>query len=302
MATISTSTDLSLVSGYDPMGDLPVAEIQQPQEKLSEQAQTLADGILGQPASTAPDKKRVYFWVKAKEGDEAFRTKDMDRDREMSIDMFKMLGYEVVVFKTNRAFFDHIKRDPSKVDLLVISDHGTPYRIGDLRVRGENIISTDQELSEEEREHGFQRLSSIMKEGSIVLLDGCLTGNKTVERNIAKVASEIIPQTTVYASQHVTEYEPGYFFEEGKDGKPVITNIYYGNRGDTETMVKPVDATVYRKGVELTGQDPVEIPPELFARRRSSGYNPYVIGALVVGAIATAVGIGAWWFNKSQAS
>ena len=191
-------------------------EITLPTGDLSERTEELAGGIISEPSSPSPTK-RVYFWVKAQEGDEAFRGEEMDSDREMSISMFRKIGYEVVVFKSNRAFFDHIKTDPSKVDLLVISDHGTPYRVGDLWVKGETIISTDMDLSKEERESGFQSLKAIMNEDSILLFDACLAGNKTIERNIAKVASEILPQTTVYGSQHVTEYEPCYMFMADKE-------------------------------------------------------------------------------------
>ena len=81
------------------------------------------------------------------------------------------------------------------------------------------------------------------------------TGNKTIERNIAKVASEILPQTTVYGSQHVTEFEPGFIFKEDKDGKPVIDTIIYGSCKDGDTMTIPVDPTVYRGGKETTGHE-----------------------------------------------
>ena len=52
MDAISSSTELSVSSGFDPiedfrdpMGDQQEREIQQPQQELSEHAQTLADGI-----------------------------------------------------------------------------------------------------------------------------------------------------------------------------------------------------------------------------------------------------------------
>ncbi len=310
MDAISSSTELSVSSGFDPiedfrdpMGDQQEREIQQPQQELSEHAQTLADGIQGQPEAATGTKKRAYFWIKAKDGDEAFHSEKMTREREFNMEILQRVGYEVVAFRTNRAFLDHIKADPSKVDLLVISDHGTPYQIGDLWVRGENIICKDQGLTEEERTNGFQSLRSIMNEDSILLFDACLTGNKTIERNIAKVASEVLPQTTVYASQHVTECEPGFIFKGDKDDKPVIDTIVYGNSKEGDTMTSIVDPTIYRGGKEMTGQAPIEIPPELFARRRSNGCNPYVVGAVVAGTIAAAIGIGLWYYNSmNQAS
>ncbi|QVL57512.1 MAG: hypothetical protein KFB93_00090 [Simkaniaceae bacterium] len=295
MTTVTNST--AQPHSIDLLSDLhDEGEITLPGSDLSERAEELAGGILGEPL-TPPPTKRAYFWVKAKDGDEAFRSKDMDSDREANIKMLKMQGYEVTLFKGNRAFFDHIKTDPSQVDLLVISDHGTPYQVGDLWVRGENIISKGTDLSEEEQTNGFKSLRSIMKKDSILLFDACLAGNKTIEKNIARAASRILPQTRVYASQHETEYEPRIFYKMDDEKGVVIDTIMYSFREeDSATFTKPVMPTIYYDGVETTNQDPVTIRPELFAKRKPKGYNPYAVGAVVL-TIAATIGISASYFG-----
>lgn len=279
------------------LGDLDDVKIQQPEIKQSEHDQLLAGMIHEQPSSASSAKKRAYFWVKAKEGDEAFRSGKMDEDREMNMDILRRQGYEVTLFKSNRAFLEHIQKDPSKVDLLVISDHGTPSRIGDLRVRGDNIVCTDPDLGELEQESVFQTIGSVLNDDSILLFDACLTGNKTVENNIARVASKIIPQTKVYASQHTTVYEPGFMFKENEKKDVVIDTILYGNDEGALGLVYP---TVYQDGVETTGQAPAAIPKELFApRRTSSGWKPYIIGGIMVVAAAI-IGGGAWYLSRAK--
>jgi hypothetical protein len=233
--------------------------------------------------------------------DLALRTPERDRDREMNMEILRRQGYEVTLFKSNRAFFDHIKQDPSRVDLLVIADHGNPTRVGDLRVKDESIVSHDSNLTEEERVNGFQNLRPILNKDSILLFHACLAGNKTVENNIARVASRILPQTDVYACQYLTLYEPGFEYKLDEDKGVVIDTINYGFAGtqgeDALGLVKPA---IYRNGEELTGQPAAALPPPRSNPRRFSRCNPYVVGALAVAAIAAIVGIGAWYYSKAS--
>ncbi|QVL57513.1 MAG: caspase family protein [Simkaniaceae bacterium] len=226
----------------------------------------------------------------------------MNEARERNMQILKANGYEVTLFKTNREFLDHIKTDPSQVDLLVISGHGSPNRIEDLKVQDGEIISTDPTLCEEEQQTAFSSLRPILKDDSIVFFDACLTGNKTVERNIAMVASRVLPQSTIYASQHVTNFEPGFILKQDEQNKDwgVVSEIYFGYYPDGKGPIETVDPTVYRSGVETTNQEAVPIPPVQSRARRSSGWKPYVIGAMAVAAVAAAVGFGSWWYSKSS--
>ena len=290
----TSSIDLT-TPGYnpvDPMQDLEEVQIQEQQGEFSEHAQLLAEGIQKQASAPAP-QKRAYFWVKAKEGDRAFRTDKMDSDRGRNMEILRSLGYEVVIFKTNREFFDHIALDKEPVDLLVIADHGTPHSVGDLCTQSERIVSKDSSLTSEEREEGFKSLRPLLKEGSILLFDACLAGNKTIENNIARVASRIIPQTKVYAAQHSTTYEPGFLYAEDAEKGVVIDNIQYGHK-QGRNPVELVDATVYQNGVELTGQDTV--PCSFIYRVRKA----HVVGALAIGALVTAIGVGAWLYSRAS--
>ncbi|MCP5504933.1 MAG: hypothetical protein H7A41_07260 [Chlamydiales bacterium] len=301
MATISTSIDLSATFAHDPMedlgdpmGDLDEVQIDEQQGEFSEHAHLLAEGIHAQASAPAPtSKKRAYFWVKAKEGDKAFRTEKMDSDRSRNMEILRKQGYEVVIFKTNREFFDHIAVDREPVDLLVISDHGTPHSVGDLRIQGDRIVSKDSTLTRKERQEGFESLRPLLKEGSILLFDACLAGNKTFENNIASVASRIIPQAKVFAAQHSTTYEPGFMYAEDAEKGVVIDSIYYGHKQGRKP-VEIVHATVYQNGVELTGQEAV--PCSFIYRIRKA----HVIGALAIGAVATAIGVGAWWYSQAS--
>ena len=287
-------------SHLDPLlGDLDDIQVEQPEIKQSEHDRRLAEMIQEQPSAASSAKKRAYFWVKAKEGDEAFRAGKMDEDRKMNMDILRRQGYEVTVFKSNRAFFEHIQKDPSKVDLLVISDHGSPRQIGDLRVEEDNIVCTDSNLDELQQKSVFQTIGSVLKDDSILLFDACLAGNKTVENNIARIASRIIPQTRVYASQHETVYEPGFKFTVDEKEHVVIDTIEYGNY--SSNVLDLAEPAIYRRGEELTKQEAVPLPAELVARRRRtcSGWKPWIIGAIVTVA-AAAIGVGAWYWNKSK--
>jgi len=294
MATITSSIDEK--STVDLMGDLEEPALQLPKDQLSEHGQLLAEGMQIQPSIPTP-KKRAYFWLKAKPGDEAFRTKSMNSDRKMNMDLLRRVGYEVTIFKTNRAFFDHIEKDPSMIDLFVVSGHGHPYLLEDLKIRGEDIISTDLDLTEDERENGFKKLQPLLNKDSFVVFDACLTGNKSVKANLAMVASKILPQSRVFASQHVTTYEPGYMFKEGEKGEAVIDTIMFGHSEGNNPM-KPVIPTIYQDGVETTDQDAVPIPPELIAKKPSR-YKPYMIGAAVVISTIGAIGFGMWYFSNA---
>ena len=298
MTTITNSIDekptVDLMA--DLMGDLEEPTLQLPKDQLSEHGQLLAGGMQIEPSVPTP-KKRAYFWLKAKPGDEAFRSKSMSSDRERNMALLSRVGYEVTIFKTNRSFFEHIEKDPSMIDMLVVSGHGHPYLLEDLKMRGEDIVSTDVDLTEDERENGFKKLQLLLNKDSLVVFDACLTGNKTVKTNLAMVASKILPQTRVFASQHVTTYEPGYMFKEGEKGEAVIDTIMYGH-SEGGAPIKPVIPTIYQDGVETTKQDAVPIPPELFAKKPSK-YKPYLMGAAaLIGTIAT-IGFGMWYFSNA---
>lgn len=299
MSSVTSSTDQP--ASTDLLGDiLDEAKIDLPDVDLSDRAEALANEVLSQPPVPAP-KKRAYFWLKAPEGDEAFRADEMNAARKKNMEILKANGYEVVLFKTNREFLEHIKKDSSEIDLLVVSGHGSPYRIEDLAIRGDEITSTDPNLSEEEQQEVFSNLSTILKKDSIVFFDACLAGNKSVERNIAMVASKILPQSTVFASQHVTNFEPGFVLKEDEQNKDwgSVSEIYFGHYAEDNAPISTVEPTVYKGGVETTNQEAVPIPRELTARR-SGLRKPYIIGAMVVAAVAAAVGIGSWWYSKSS--
>lgn len=295
MATITNSIDETPT--VDLMSDTEELDLQLPNNQLSEHGQLLAEGMQIQPSIPTP-KKRAYFWLKAKPGDEAFRTEKMNSDREMNMEILRSVGYEVTIFKTNRAFFDHIEKDPSMIDLLVVSGHGHPYLLEDLKIRAEDIISTDLDLTEDERENGFKKLQPLLNKDSLVVFDACLTGNKSVKTNLAMVASKILPQSRVFASQHVTTYEPGYMFKAGEKDEPVIDTIMYGH-SEGNDPINPVIPTIYQDGVETTKQDAVPIPPELIAKKPSK-YKPYLVGAAIVMGVAAVVGFGMWYFSNAQ--
>lgn len=300
MATTTSSTDAFSAPVSDPMGDLDQLEIQHPQDALSEHGEMLAAGIHQQPSVATP-KKRAYFVVTAKEGDLALRTPDRDSDREINMDILRRQGYEVTLFKTSRAFFDHIAADKSPVDLLVIADHGNARRVGDLRVQEGTIVSTDPNLTDEERATGFQNLSTLMNKDSILLFHACLAGNKTVENNIARVASRIIPQADIYACQYVTLYEPGFQYKLDDKKGVVIDTINYGYAGDeVDDALGLVAPAIYRNGEELTGQEPVPLPLPPSTSTRS--YKSYRVGAVAFAVLATIVGIGMNYFRQQGAA
>lgn len=279
-------------STYDPMGDLDELEIQQQESTLSEHGEMLAKGIQEQSISTTP-KKRAYFVVTAKEGDPALRTPERDQDREMNMEILRKNGYEVTLFKTNRAFFDHIQADHSPIDLLIIADHGSPIKVGKLKVEGESIVIHDETLTQEERTKGFQLISSLMNKDSILLFHACLAGNKTIENNIARVASRITPETDIYACQYVTLYEPGFQYKLDDEKGVVIDTINYGYAGQKGMdMLELVSPAIYRNGKELTRQAPVPLPPP--SRRP---LNLYKVGSVAFTMLATIVSAGIWYYN-----
>lgn len=290
MATHILPTQPSI--SHDPLGDMEGPELQLPKNQETELTELLSSHIQSQPVT--PQKKRAYFWIKAKTGDEAFFGATEERDRKLNIKILKKCGYDVQVFRSNREFFDHIKQDPSKIDLLMISGHGLPHYLEDVRVKEGKVVSRNETLTSDERENGFSQVTSLLGEKSIVALDACLTGNKSADENLAKVISKTAPQAKVFASQYETRCEPGFMFDEDETGKPVVSSIMYQA---AERNLIPSMPVVYQDGEELTKQEAV---PFQYPQRQTQRMNPYVKGGVILGTLMTVIAVGAWLFSRYQ--
>ncbi|MGE3716520.1 MAG: hypothetical protein AB7G16_08345, partial [Simkaniaceae bacterium] len=220
-------------------------------------------GLVPKEASA---KKVSYIWLKAKEGDKAFSGEVNDGDREATIDNLKQMHYEVKIFEDSE-FLPFLKKDRTPIDLLIISGHGSTQGLQDLRVMGNRIVHIANPLFflTDRKHHLMGALSSLLSNGSVVILDACLTGNKSLETNAARIFSLNLPQSTVYASQSLTRCEPVVIFdyaEEGSEDQYIIKNIRYasGKFGETQSAVK------YRNGCELS-QEPAQDLPEAYRPR-----------------------------------
>ncbi|MCP5504288.1 MAG: hypothetical protein H7A41_03955 [Chlamydiales bacterium] len=207
------------------------------------------------------EEKVAYIWLKVSPDDKAFRGPSNDESREMTIEYLEKNHYKVTLFQ-DEEFLPHIMSDSTPIDLLIISGHGSPQTLQGLRIQRDKIMQTSCFFFSPQRFELMDRLSFIMKKKSVIVLDACLTGNKSVEGNFSHVFSKSIPQATVYSSQDRTRKEPYIRL----DAEGIVEQVIYmsGKYGD------PKSSVVYRNGKEITDQAP------LCYQARNRGYLPYV--------------------------
>jgi len=281
----------------DPMDDLENEELELQDETLSEHARILTEGLDGPQEPKPPTTKVAIIWLKARgENDPALSSEERNNDRKMNMEILGRLGYHVRFVSSGREYFDtltQIKERGEKVSEVTFSQHGNPTTCGDFKVRDGRIISVDPNLTPEEQANPLEPLSEVLDENAIVVFNSCSTGNKSVEDNIGKVASEALPRSKVFAPQHKIIYDPMYMVEEdSKRGGAVVSNVQFMYINEEEDdRFDPHQPAIYVGGKETTGQEAIP-----YVVRRNGGWGiSSIVNSVANGARNFFSGIGSYF-------
>ncbi|WP_420421272.1 hypothetical protein [Simkania sp.] len=233
-------------------------------------------------------KKVAYYWIKMDLDDPGLSSKFGQESHEISFLRLENAGYEVTTVIGNQGFLEHTSQDLRHPDLILIRGHGNPWCLEDFEVSGDNIVSTDPNLSASERVEIIDRLSSILDEGSVLGLSGCATGNKSVQNNFACVTSKVCPQTKVLAFQELV-YGLGIpVFEEVPNQTGLrVTSL----KGGSKKLKGQETSVVYENGVETSGQEALRLP-RMFREQKTQRMSRTVVASAIFigGAALFAVG------------
>ncbi|MCB1109855.1 MAG: hypothetical protein KDK64_02650 [Chlamydiia bacterium] len=261
---------------------------------FSERGQIISKGLEKSSEAETPPQKVALIWLKARgENDPALSSEERNEDRKMNMEILGNQGYDVRFISSGREYFDtldQLKKSGGKVAEVTFSQHGNPTTCGDFRVRDGRIISIDPTLTPEEQADPFGALEEVLDDDSVIVFNSCLTGNKSVENNIGKVASETFTRSRVFAPQHEIVYDPMYLFDaDVKRGGAVVNGVqfmYYNSEEDDR--IDPHTPPVYVNGKDTTGQDPVP-----YSVRRNTGWGvSNIVNAIANGARNFFFGIG----------
>lgn len=205
--------------------------------------------------TTSNSKKfQAVLWFQFKKGDSAFDT----NLRPVFQDYLERIGYVVHTFFSSDQLAEWLTKTQPNIDLLMVSSHGSPHVIEELRVFGDTVITNSKWnmipifflnrgfLSDSHAKIFNYLINSLKNEFSLVL-DGCLTGNKNFEDNFAKTLSKVVRNANVYAAQSVTTSEPAFVFDEDFHTTGKISNILFQQK---DYVLE--DAVIYKNGEEKT--------------------------------------------------
>ena len=287
-------------SFMDPMDDIKDEEFESQDATLSEHARILAEGLDGPQEPKSPTTKVAIIWLKARgEKDPALSSKERNEDRKLNMGILGNQGYDVRFVSSGREYFDtlaKVKERGEKVSEVTFSQHGNPTSCGDFKVRDGRIISVDTTLTPEEQANPLGPLNEVLDEDAVVVFNSCSTGNKSVEDNIGKVASEALPRSKVLAPQHKIVYDPMYLFEEdSKRGGAVVESVQFMYINEEEDRIDPHLPPVYVAGKETTEQEAI---PYVVTRNGGWGISS-IVNSVANGARNFFAGIGGYFSSTT---
>lgn len=304
-----TSTSIQGTTYHEPFID-PIADLEneafetQENSSLSERAEIISGDPEGSGKVETPPKKVAYIWLNARANDPALSSEERNRERSQNLAILGNVGYEVKFFDSGRAFFDAVheaEKNYEKINILVFSQHGNPTKCGDFHVSEGKIRSMDSELTPEEQQNGFQSLKKVMAKDSVVVFNSCSTGNKSIEDNIGKVASEVLSDSTVFAPQRKIALDPVYIYKENERGEVVVDSVQLGYLHEKELnskgqpLVDTHSPPAYVKGIDISNQ---EVEPYA-VRRDTGGGLSGLANTVTEGARAVITGLGNWYFARN---
>ncbi|QVL57516.1 MAG: hypothetical protein KFB93_00110 [Simkaniaceae bacterium] len=285
----------------DPMDDLDDEGFESQDIALTERASLISNGLKSSSGVETPPKKVAIIWLKARgENDPALSSEERNKDRAMNMEVLGRIGYDVRFVSSGREYFDtlhQIKERGETVSEVTFSQHGSPTSCGDFKVRDGKIISVDPTLTPEEQANPFGPLNEVLDEDAVVVFNSCSTGNKSVEDNIGKVASETLTRSKVFAPQHKIIYDPMYMVEEDfKRGGAVVSSVQFMYiNSEEDDRFDPHQPPVYVGGKETTGQAPIP-----YAVRSNGGWGvSSLVNSVAAGARNFFSGIGGY-FSPAQ--
>ncbi len=249
--------------------------------------------ISPQMLSTADKTQKVaVVWSKhladpQEDKKDVFSSHGALKQRAMLEDQMKCYGKQVVKCEDAGVFYNYLRcvnqsaasrgvgetHTVQQIDTLLIRAHGNSKEVGDMYIE-ERLFSKDEvvtdspELPEAARSDFMSQLAQAMKPGSVVILDSCQAGNKSVNNNFAAVLSRQLPGVKVIAAQEsiIPRYTngTGIRLEMDRKTKQVAHARMTAQKdipGTNQANKYDVQAVEYVDGKELTGQEPVHTTP-----------------------------------------